>query len=114
MKVLQKKIKKASKIIKAFSQPKIFCISVQRTGTTSVGQFFREHNYRVATWTISRRNDWTVKWFKGDYENIFNSFDFKTSQVFEDDPWFCLDFYKVLFHRFPNSKFVLVERDADK
>jgi hypothetical protein len=87
---------------------------VQRTGTTSVGQFFKDHDFRVATWRVSRKNDWTVRWFKGDYESIFNSFDFKTSQVFEDDPWFCLDFYKVLFHRFPNSKFVLVERDADQ
>jgi hypothetical protein len=113
MKNLVKKIKVIPKIGKALTQPKIFCISVQRTGTTSVGRFFMEHNYRVATWSISRRNDWTVKWFKGDYEKIFNSFGFKTSQVFEDDPWFCLDFYKVLFHRYPNSKFILIERDAD-
>lgn len=110
----KEKIAMVPKMVKALSRPKIFCISFQRTGTTSVGQFFIEHNYRVATWSVSRRNDWTVKWFKGDYENIFNSFDFKTSQVFEDDPWFCLDFYKVLFHRFPDSKFILVERNADK
>lgn len=112
--MLTNKVKAVPKVVRALTQPKIFCISVQRTGTTSVGEFFRQHNYRVATWGISRKNDWTVNWFKGDYEKIFDSLDFRTSQVFEDDPWFCLDFYKVLFHRFPNSKFVLVERDADK
>lgn len=95
-------------------KPKIFCISFQRTGTTSVGVFFHENNYRVATYAIARKNDWTLKWFKGDYESIFNSLDFKSSQVFEDDPWWCQDFYKILYHRFPRSKFILFERDADK
>ena len=95
-------------------KPLIFCISFQRTGTTSVGQFFKDHNFRVATSHISSKNKWTLKWFKGDYENIFNSLDFRSHQVFEDDPWWCLDFYKVLFHRFPNAKFILLERDADE
>lgn len=53
-------------------------------------------------------------WFDGDYEAIFNSPDFLSSDVFEDGPWGCLDFYKVLFHKFPNSKFVLFTRDSDK
>ncbi len=95
-------------------KPKIFCISFQRTGTTSVGVFFHEHGYTVGTYGTSRKNDWTYSWFKGDYEKIFRSFDFKSRQVFEDDPWWCLNFYKVLFHRFPNSKFILLERDSDK
>lgn len=93
---------------------KIFCISFQRTGTTSVGKFFMDHGYKVATWSVSRRNKWTLSWFKGDYETIFNSKDFKASQVFEDDPWWCLDFYKILFHRYPKAKFVLLERDANE
>ena len=95
-------------------KPKIFCISFQRTGTTSVGKFFTDHNFRVATSQTTRSNSWTLNWFKGDYERIFNSLDFRSKQVYEDDPWWCLDFYKVLFHRFPNSKFILLERDADK
>ncbi len=93
---------------------KIFCISFQRTGTTSTGQFFRDRGFRVASWSMSRRNDWTLKWFRGDYEAIFRSVEFKYSQVFEDDPWWCADFYKVLFHRFPASRFILLERDADQ
>ena len=35
-------------------------------------------------------------------------------QVFEDDPWWITDFYKLLYHRFPKSKFILLERDPDK
>lgn len=97
-----------------FFKNKIFCISYQRTGTTSTGQFFKDHGYKVATYGIAKHNSWTQSWLKGDYEKIFKSFHFKSHQVFEDDPWWCTDFYKVLFHRFPKAKFVLLERDADK
>ena len=96
------------------SNNKIFVISFQRTGTTSTGQFFKDHGFPVATWAYTRKNDWTISWFKGDYERVFRSMDFKTSTVFEDDPWWCQDFYKVLFHRFPKAKFVMLERDSDK
>ena len=107
-------IRKIESTIKAYLQEKIFCISFQKTGTTSVGKFFMDHNYRVATYPVSKRNGWSLKWFKGDYENIFNSQDFKTRQVFEDNPWWYQDFYKLLFHRFPKSNFILFERDADR
>lgn len=93
---------------------KIFCISFQRTGTTSVGKFFIDHGYPVATWAVCLNNSWTGYWFDGDYERIFNSPDFQKSTVFEDGPWSCLDFYKILYHRFPNSKFILFTRDSDK
>lgn len=96
------------------NSPKIFCVSLQRTGTTSTGQFFKDHGYSVATYGVSAKNLWTVFYFKGDYESIFESRDFVLSQVFEDDPWWLGDFYKVLYHRFPDSKFILLERDADQ
>lgn len=96
------------------SKPKIFCISLQRTGTTSTGQFFKDHGFTVATYRVSLNNSWTHNHFTGNYEAIFRSKDFRDSQVFEDDPWWLNDFYRVLYHRFPNSKFILLERDADK
>jgi len=93
---------------------KVFCISFQRTGTTSTGAFFARAGYRVAVWRVSRKNRWSDLWFRGDYETIFSSGDFKKSQVFEDDPWWCGDFYKVLFHRFPRSRFIQFTRDPDR
>lgn len=96
------------------NKPKIFCISLQRTGTTSTGQFFKDHGYPVAPYGVALENSWTMNYWRGDYESIFRSYDFKTSLVFEDDPWWLNDFYKVLYHRFPYSKFILLERDADK
>ncbi|WP_339611568.1 sulfotransferase [uncultured Planktosalinus sp.] len=95
-------------------QPKIFCISIQRTGTTSVGQFFKDHNYKVAGYERKRSTEWSRMWFIGNFEAIFKSKDFKNHQVFEDNPWWSPGFYKVLFHRFPNAKFILFTRDPDK
>lgn len=97
-----------------YGKQKIFIISFQRTGTTSTGCFFKDHGYNVATWETSRDNEWTLEWFIGNHEKIFNSSSFKENQIFEDDPWWCLDFYRLLFHRFPNSKFILLERDSNK
>ncbi len=93
---------------------KIFCLSMQRTGTTSVGKFFKSFGYNVAGWPESKRNNWSYHWEQGNFEKIFNSKDFRSNQVFEDDPWWLPEFYKVLYHRFPNSKFILFTRNEDK
>lgn len=105
--------KKIKRYLHAFG-PKIFCISLQRTGTTSTGSFFKDHGYIVATYNVSKENSWSPIFFGGDYERIFKSRDFRISQVFEDDPWWLGDFYKFLYHRFPTSKFILLERDANQ
>lgn len=95
------------------SAEKVFCLSMQRTGTTSVGKFFRDFGFRWAGWPSSFKNGWVNSWYEGDYEKIFSSLYFKAANAFEDSPWFMLDFYKILFHRFPKSKFVLFTRDPD-
>lgn len=94
------------------SKPKIFCLSSQRTGTTSVGQFFKMLGYPVADWKCSFGQAWSQKWYNGDFEAIFNDPLFKKNQVFEDDPWWLPEFYKVLYHRFPKAKFILFTRPA--
>jgi hypothetical protein len=111
---LKEKVKRLYKRWIRSNDPKIFCISMQRTGTTSVGDFFKSFGFTVAGWNTSNKNKWTYLWYKGDYESILNSFDFKCHQVFEDDPWWCPEFYKLLFHRFPKAKFVLFTRDSDR
>jgi sulfotransferase family protein len=96
-----------------FNKEKIFCLSIQRTGTTSVGSFFKTHNYNVAGYGVSSSNKWSWHWIDGNYEKIFSSPSFKKNNVFEDDPWWCPEFYKVLFYRFPKSKFILFTRNSD-
>ena len=93
---------------------KIFCISFQRTGTTSVGEFFRMFGYASRGWPECDKNNWGQLWYDGDYGSIFSSTDFLSGQVFEDSPWWHPEFYKVLFHRFPHSKFILLTRDPNK
>lgn len=92
---------------------RVFCLSMQRTGTTSVGKFFRDFGYAWAGWPADERNDWSAAWYRGDFEAILSSADFRAANAFEDSPWFVPDFYKVLFHRFPRARFVLLTRDPD-
>jgi hypothetical protein len=116
MNLIKKTIRKsvpAINLLKAKHSEKIFCISMQRTGTTSVGNFFQEFGFRWAGWPADRRNDWSCSWYDGDYEKIFNSFEFKATNAYEDSPWFMPGFYKILFHRFPGAKFILFMRDSD-
>lgn len=93
---------------------KIFCISMQRNGTTSVGQFFQFFGYKVADNSVSQKNQWGYLHYLGDFEKIFNSGDFKNNSIFEDGPWFFPEFYKQLYFRFNNSKFILFKRDPEK
>ncbi len=99
---------------KIYKEKRIFCISFQKTGTTSVGDFFDSFGYPTARWKHCLRNHWQVSWYEGDFESIFASKDFKNNQVFEDSPWWFPEFYKVLYHRFPDSKFILFYRDEDE
>jgi hypothetical protein len=92
---------------------RVFCISIQRTGTTSVGKFFRDFGFSWAGWPADESNNWSYKWYDGMFEKIFSSDDFRSANAFEDSPWFAPDFYKVLYNRFPNSKFILFTRNPD-
>ena len=80
---------------------------MQRTGTTSVGKFFRDTGFRCAGWPADMKNGWSDAWYDGDFEKIFSSLDFRAANAFEDSPWFMPGFYKILFHRFPDSRFIL-------
>ena len=91
--------------------PRIFCISMQRTGTTSVGKFFRDFGFRWAGWPSDEKNGWTKAWYDGDFERIFTSPEFLDADAFEDSPWWLPGFYKVLHHRFPGARFILLTRD---
>lgn len=92
---------------------KIFCISMQRTATSSVGDFFESNGYSRVGHQISDKLEWSRKWYNGDYEAIFSDEHFINAEILEDDPFWFPDFFKVIYHRFPNSKFVFLYRDSD-
>jgi hypothetical protein len=110
-------IKKKLKMFIAKSKWKgsyrIFCISMQRCGTTSVGDFFEYFGYQVSRSSDSKKNHWSRLWYNGDFESIFKSEEFKSFQIFEDYPWWFPEFYKILYNKFPNSKFILFTRDSE-
>lgn len=101
-------------IFKSENKTMVFCLSMQRSGTTSVGKFLADVGYNAAGWTQSLENNWSEQWYEGDFEAIFNSKTFLESNAFEDAPWFFPDFYKNLYHRFPNAKFLLLKRDSEE
>jgi hypothetical protein len=112
-KSIKENIKLYQKLIRWKGKHRYFCISTQRTGTTSVGDFFEHFGFPTARWKDSRNSDWSKSWDDGDFESIFSSMMFRCNQVFEDSPWWHPEFYKFLYHRFPRSKFILFTRDSD-
>lgn len=87
---------------------------MQRTGTTSTGKFLNDHGYRCLGWRGDSDNMWSQAWFDGNFDKIFNSIDFRIANAFEDSPWWLPDFYRVLDTRFPNSQFILFQRDPNR
>lgn len=92
---------------------KVFCLSMQRSGTSSVGDFLEQWGFKRVGHQLSRSKNWTTHWLNGNYGAIFEDPLFTQNDVFEDDPWWCPDFFKYVYHRVPNSKFILLTRDSD-
>ena len=93
---------------------RVFCISMQRSGTTSVGDWLESHGLVRAGSPTSVRLGWTRLWMRGEHEAIFSSAEFQKAEVLEDDPWWCPDYYRFLAMRFPDARFILLTRDPDE
>jgi hypothetical protein len=91
----------------------LFCISMQRSGTTTVGDWLESHGLERAGYPTSSRLGWTMLWMQGEHEAIFRSPEFQSVEIFEDDPWWCPDFYTILAERFPAARFILLTRDVN-
>ncbi len=86
---------------------KVFEVGMAKTGTTSLGDAFKILGFR--------HKGWDPKLFdqcqNGDYEETFivaNEY-----EAFEDGPWHDFDLYKKFDKLFPNSKFILLERNIN-
>jgi len=91
-------------------KPKIFCIGLNKTGTTSFGDALESIGYSRLGWTRLHSPGLVTAYFEGNFDKIFD----KASKydVLEDIPWpLC---FKELEEHFPNAKFVLtVRKDTD-
>ncbi|MEB3334199.1 MAG: sulfotransferase [Cyanobacteriota bacterium] len=92
---------------------RFFCLSMQRSGTTSVGDWLEAHGLPRAGHPTSARLGWSRLWAQGKQEAIFRSPEFQRAIILEDDPWWAPDYYRFLAERFPHSRFILLTRDAD-
>jgi hypothetical protein len=97
----------------AHSSGRIFCVSMQRSGTTSVGDWLEAHGLRRAGSPTSVRMGWTRFWWQGNHDVIFESQEFLDAEILEDDPWWCPGVYRMVAERFPDARFILLERDED-
>jgi hypothetical protein len=86
---------------------KIFCIGLGKTGTTSLGAFFKALGYKLGDQAAGELlvRDWAVR----NFDPIIVLA--RSAQVFQDIP-FSLPFtFNVLDRAFPDSKFILSVRD---
>jgi len=92
---------------------KVFVVSMQRSGTTSVGQFLEDCCYVVASNPIARESNWINNWVDAEYASIVRSWSFRFHSGFQDSIFWTPDFYKYLATEFPNAKFVLLKRPSE-
>ncbi len=87
---------------------KIFCIGLNKTGTTTVEQVFRDLNYTVGNQSVA---EYLLKdWGQRKFQKLF--WFCRSAQAFQDTP-FSLPFtYVVLHHKFPRAKFILTVRNS--
>lgn len=93
--------------LKKTTAPKVFCIGLNKTGTTTLEQFFIHNDYKIGNQIAA---EYLVKdWLNRVFEPIVNHC--KKYDAFQDVP-FSLPFtYIILEQYFPNAKFILTVRD---
>lgn len=86
-------------------EPKIFCIGFQKTGTSSLGQALSILGYKVQGPAHTRNPKVKEKLHELCLPLV------EQSDAFQDNPWPIL--YKTLDERYPNSRFILTEREPN-
>lgn len=84
---------------------KIICIGWHKTGTSTLGDALLMLGYKV----IGAREDLAYSLLEGDYKPALSLAE--KFEALQDVPWAVL--YKELDQSFPNSKFILTERNED-
>ena len=88
---------------------KVFEIGKMKTGTTSLGRAFEILGYKHKGWSLKIYNQF-LESDKKDYKILYEVID--NYDTFVDAPWRSCD-YKILDKKYPNSKFILLERDGE-
>jgi len=92
---------------------KVFCIGYNKTGTTSLSNFFRDNGFLVAPQTPFEYN--LNSYFSKNYSTFVDMIkeDYHGYSFFQDVPFSLPFFYKTLDREFENSKFILTVRNSE-
>lgn len=92
------------------NKTKIFCIGQNKTGTTSIKIFFKDHGFTVGK---QRKAELLLDEYSNrNWKPILKYC--KTAQVFQDIPFSNDYLYALLDHYFPNAKFILTQRTTSE
>lgn len=94
------------------SKEKIFCIGLNKTGTTSLGVFFENNGFKVE----KQKNGELMlqNYLDRNFKDIIKKCNRSRSQVFQDVPHSLPYTFVHLDTAFPNSKFILTIRNSPK
>jgi hypothetical protein len=87
---------------------KVFCIGLNKTGTTSVEQVLCDFGYHLGHYGIAVML--MSDWHKGDFRRLIQYC--HTAQAFQDIPFSLPGTYRYLDEAFPDAKFILTIRDS--
>lgn len=91
---------------------KIFCIGLNKTGTTSLGYFLESENFIVAD---QRKGELLLQnYIDRDFASIIDYVKNSKANVFQDVPFSLPYTYSHLDNAFPNSKFILTIRNSSE
>jgi hypothetical protein len=92
---------------------KIFCIGYNKTGTTSLTEFFRQNGYSISPQIPFEYN--INSYFSNNYSTFIDMIkqDYYRETLFQDVPFSLPNFYKSLDFEFENSKFILTIRNDE-
>jgi hypothetical protein len=88
--------------------PKIFGIGLNKTGTSSLGDYFELLGYKLYCRPTSKNIE-IAKRNPEYFDKIINE-----HQVFEDWPWALPSLYKYIYNKYPTSKFILTMRENEE
>lgn len=91
-------------------KPKIFCIGLNKTGTTTLEKILKDFNYKLGD---QSSGELLFKdWFRRDFKSTIALS--KTADAFQDAPFSFPFTFIALDQNFPNAKFILTVRDSSE
>jgi hypothetical protein len=93
-----------------FNKEKIFCIGLNKTGTTTLEMVLKNFNYKMVN--QEKAELLTKNWFERDFDKILKLCN--TADAFQDIPFSLPYTYILLDQRYKNAKFVLTVRDTSE